>query len=278
MLIKINCHGGIIAGAVQLQGGLRLHGEEKHIRAGLPLITIITATYNAAQYLPRTIKSIREQTYENIEWIIIDGNSTDETIELIQQNEDVIDYWMSEPDAGIYDAWNKGISLARGDWVAFLGAGDSYKPYSVKGYMDAINATTVVPELVSSRAQFVNSDGLVLRAWGGPFKWDKFKRYMTIAHAGALHHKSLFEKHGLFDTAYSSSADYEFLMRCGASLRTIYLDVISVDMLVGGISNSYKGMFETYLIQKRYGAGISAKFRFWFACAKRFLRPLLRGY
>ena len=119
MLIKINSHGGIIAGAVQLQGGLRLHGEEKHTRAGLPLITIITATYNAAQYLPRTIKSIREQTYENIEWIIIDGNSTDETIELIQQNEDVIDYWMSEPDAGIYDAWNKGISLARGEWIAF---------------------------------------------------------------------------------------------------------------------------------------------------------------
>jgi cellulose synthase/poly-beta-1,6-N-acetylglucosamine synthase-like glycosyltransferase len=114
------------------EGGLRTQGYFKQSLPDKPLITIITSTYNAAEYLPRTIKSVREQTYTNIEWIIVDGNSKDNTVELIRQNEDVIDYWVSEPDSGIYDAWNKGVSLANGDWIAFLGAGDSYKP-------DAIN-------------------------------------------------------------------------------------------------------------------------------------------
>ena len=263
---------------VRLEGGLRLNGEEKRSRVGKPLVSIITATFNASEHLPRTIQSIREQTYANIEWIVVDGASKDKTVELIRQNDDVIDYWLSEADGGIYDAWNKGILHASGDWIAFLGAGDSYSPDAITTYVGAINSSSVMPEFVSSRVRLVNSSGVTLRVWGAPFNWAEYKKYMTVAHVGALHHRSLFEKHGLFDISYSSAADYEFLMRCGASLKSIYLNELTADMLVGGISNGYKGMFETYLIQKRYGAGISAKFRFWFACTKRFIRPLLRGY
>lgn len=253
-------------------------GMKKNSSPNKPLVTIITATFNATEYLPRTIKSIRDMAYDNVEWIIVDGASKDGSVELIRQNEDVIDYWISEPDGGIYDAWNKGVLLASGDWIAFLGAGDSYKPDAINVYMNAISSLTIKPDLLSSQVQFVNNIGLVKRVKGESFTWELFKKYMTIAHVGALHHRSLFEKHGLFNTSYTSSGDYELLMRCGENLKSTYLDVVTADMLVGGVSDGYKGISETYLIQRKYGVGVSAKFRYWFACAKRLIRPWLRGY
>jgi glycosyltransferase involved in cell wall biosynthesis len=264
---------------VILKGELCLKALRKESRPGKPLVTIITATFNASDDLRRTIDSIRGLTYSNVEWIIVDGGSKDGTVELIRQNEDIVDHWISEPDGGIYDAWNKGISVASGDWVAFLGAGDSYNADAIDVYMRAISASSIKLEFASSRVQFVNNSGLILRVWGAPFEWKTFKKYMTIAHVGALHHRSLFKKQGVFTTSYSSASDYEFLMRCGASLRTIYLDVVTASMLVGGISNNYKCIFETYLIQRKYGADIfSAKFRFLLASLKQFIRPWLRGY
>lgn len=280
MQTKIISHASVIASAPRLEGGLRLKGSQKHNQVGKPLVTIITATFNAAELLPRTIKSIRELTYDNIEWIIVDGGSTDGTVELIRQNEDVIDSWISEADVGIYDALNKGVLRANGEWLAFLGAGDSYNQDAIDVYLDAISASQIMPEFASSQVRFVNSSGLALRVWGGPYKWKTFKKNMTIAHVGALHHRSLFERYGLFNTTFFSAADYEFLMRCGPSLSAKYLDVITADMLAGGIScNGYKGLVETYLIQRQYGVNIiSAKIRLWVACAKRYLRPFVRGY
>ena len=262
----------------KLEGGLRVEGVKTTAQTGIPLVSIITATFNAGEQLRSTIKSIRDQTYNNIEWIIVDGASSDNTVDLILQNENVIDYWVSEPDGGIYDAWNKGMLIARGEWIAFLGAGDVYKPNAISAYITAIESSTLIPEFASSKIRLVNSSGKVLRIWGAQFDWSIYKKYMNIAHVGALHHKSLFEKQGLFDTAYSSAADYEFLMRCGQSLKTLYLNDVTVDMLAGGVSNGRRGMFETYDIQKKYGAGVVAKLRLWSSVAKSVIRPWLRGY
>ena len=264
--------------SVQLEGGLRLKGEGKESKTSRPLVSIITATFNAAEHLPRTIKSIRDLSYKNVEWIVMDGASKDKTVELIRQNEDIVGYLKSEADGGIYDAWNKGISFARGDWIAFLGAGDSYSADAIDVYMDAIGLSPVTPEFASSNARLVDGGGMILRVVGAPFQWETLVKYMTVAHVGALHHKSLFQKWGRFDKSYSSAADYEFLMRCGAGMKAIYIDTVTVDMLIGGVSNGYKGIFETYRIQRKYGAGIAAAVQFLLASAKRFIRPLLRGY
>ncbi len=90
-----------------------------------PLISVITVVYNAEKLLETTIESVLEQTYTNIQYIIIDGGSKDGTLNIIKKYEDKIHYWKSEPDKGIYDAMNKAINVATGDWVYFLGAGDT---------------------------------------------------------------------------------------------------------------------------------------------------------
>lgn len=268
----------IAASSITLEGGLRLKGDAKVPDKNNPLVTIITATYEAENFLPKTIKSIRELTYKNIEWIVIDGNSTDQSVELIKENQDVIDYWVSEPDGGIYDAWNKGVAQAKGEWIAFLGAGDEYTPESIAEYMHAICLFDDELEFISSQVHTVDESGRILRTWGDPFTWAQHKKYMTIAHVGALHRKRLFEIHGQFDTAFKSSADYDFFIRCGENLKALYLKKVTALMLKGGVSSGYGGIYETYLIQKNNNPAASTRIRYWIACAKRFARSLLSGY
>jgi len=109
-----------------LSGGLRTKKKMKRSLPGEPLITIITVVRNGEATIEETILSIINQTHQNVEYIIIDGKSTDKTLEIIKKYEDRIDYWMSEPDNGIYDAMNKGIILANGEWINFMNSGDSF--------------------------------------------------------------------------------------------------------------------------------------------------------
>lgn len=109
-----------------LEGGLRTKAYEKQRLLDQPLITVVTVVFNGEKYLTKTIQNVLQQTYENIEYIIIDGRSKDNTLNIITQFEDKIDYWISEKDKGIYDAMNKGIALAKGDYINFMNAGDCF--------------------------------------------------------------------------------------------------------------------------------------------------------
>ena len=108
------------------EGGLRLNGFYKRSSDDKPLITVITVVYNGVEYLEDTIRSVIEQDYDNVEYIIVDGGSKDGTLEVIRNYQDAIDYWVSEPDSGIYNAMNKGIVLTSGLWVNFMNAGDLF--------------------------------------------------------------------------------------------------------------------------------------------------------
>jgi glycosyltransferase involved in cell wall biosynthesis len=216
-----------------------------------PLVSIITAVYNSERFLEKTIQSVISQTYENIEYIIIDGGSIDGSINIIKKYHGAIDYWISEPDKGIYEAFNKGVLVSKGDWVSFLGAGDMYYEKAIENYVDRIFESREKDlEYISSRNELISEEGKVLRIIGSQWQWKHFKRQMSVAHVGSLHHKRLFQKYGYFDPTYKISGDYELLLRAGENLRAGYIDEITTKILIGGVSHNYKQALEEVMKAK----------------------------
>ncbi len=137
----------------QGEGGLRTQGHFKADQPDKPLLTVITVVYNGGQSLEETIQSVINQTYENIEYIIVDGASSDGSLDIIKKYEDKIDYWVSETDEGIYDAMNKGICLASGGWLNFMNAGDTFFSLQVVG--------SILGEQFPDEIDFIYSDTLL---------------------------------------------------------------------------------------------------------------------
>ncbi|WP_219995008.1 glycosyltransferase family 2 protein [Thermodesulfovibrio sp. Kuro-1] len=214
----------------------------------LPLITVITVVLNGEKYLEQTIQSVINQTYPNVEYIIIDGGSTDGTLDIIKKYEDYIDYWVSEKDRGIYDAMNKGVKVALGSWIGFLGSGDFYFSSALVDYvMSDINSELKDCEYLSSRIGLMKNNKIV-RIIGQEWNWRVFKKYMNVAHVGSLHSINLFKKYGLFDNSFKIAGDYEFLLRPKSELKARYIDKITATMNIEGISNrNIKVFYETEL-------------------------------
>lgn len=226
------------------EGGLRLNGHVKSAsntiigKSSAPVITVITAAYNAAKTLEKTILSVVGQGYPNVELIIVDGGSTDGTLEILRKFEHVIDYWVSEPDNGIFDAWNKGVSLSSGEWIAFLGADDVYLDGALDAYAAVILKNHgVTLDYISSRVNLTKGDKIV-RVIGGRWNFRAFSKYMNVAHVGSLHHARLFEQGGGFNPTYRICGDYEFLLRPRGGLLTDYFDTVTVNMSIGGVSDA----------------------------------------
>lgn len=213
-----------------------------------PLFTIITATYNSEEVIAACIDSVQKQTFGNYEHLIIDGKSSDKTLDIVKSVTDQRIKYISESDKGVYDAWNKGIKLASGKWIMFLGSDDILYPEALEKYAQLVTDEAFAPdiEFVSSKIHLVNSDGKIYRTYGKPFKWSEFKRSVKIAHTGSLHKDSLFKKHGSFDIEYKICGDYEFLLRSGAELKTAFIDFVAAAMSDGGISNNRSKVFKEH--------------------------------
>jgi glycosyltransferase involved in cell wall biosynthesis len=225
-----------------LSGGRRLNGELAETSPEFPLVTVITAVFNAEAVLESCLQSVISQDYPNIEHIIVDGSSKDGTISLLRRYDSQIGLWMSEPDKGVFDAWNKGVALARGEWIAFLGADDIYLPGAITTYM-ALARTHPEAEFLSSKAKLDHPTGYS-PIFGGPWEWPRFTKAMTTVHVGTFHHRALFERYGNFNIAYRIAGDYEFMLRPKESFKTAFTPEITVIMRAGGVSDSTAGLYE----------------------------------
>ena len=179
------------------------------------MISIITASYNSAATIEDTLKSVLAQTTEDYEYIIIDGNSSDKTVSIIERYAPSFQgklTYISEPDKGIYDAWNKGIKLAKGEWICFIGSDDILLKDSLKNYMKAISNADKSINFISSKVELVTNKLEHINIIGKPWS-SAMKNYCSISHVGALHHCSLYEINGLYSLKYKICSDYEFLFR-----------------------------------------------------------------
>jgi glycosyltransferase involved in cell wall biosynthesis len=198
--------------------------------------------------LERFLKSVQLQTFKNYELIVVDGASNDRTRDIIKKNENgVITTWISEKDSGVYDAWNKGLKLAKGQWITFIGSDDILYPDAFQSYVDFLNEDENKDlNFLSSKIEIINSKNIVVRELGWAWEWDKFKKMCNIAHPGALHHKSLFDVYGEFNTTYRICGDYDFLLRVGENLKAGYMHKITLQMALGGLSDTKGLMKEVY--------------------------------
>jgi glycosyltransferase involved in cell wall biosynthesis len=190
-------------------GGKRVKGPSEPSNSDRPILTVITPVFNGDKDLESTIRSVLEHGNKNLEFIVIDGGSTDRTIEILRKYEDSIDYWVSEPDSGIYDAMNKGVRLARGQWLCFLGSDDTLCESSEKiaRYLDD-ERTIYYGDVYMTGSK---------RIYDGAFGAWKLSR-RNICQQAILYPHSLFESR-MFDLRYPLLADWEFNLRSYSDSR-----------------------------------------------------------
>jgi glycosyltransferase involved in cell wall biosynthesis len=227
------------------EGGRRFQEESTpKNKSGYPVISIISVVYNDREGLATTLKNINQQTYPGIEYIIIDGGSDDGTVELIESETDKIDYWLSEPDEGIYDGMNKGIEAATGDFVWFMNAADVihnsetlsniYEQHGFKGdvYFGETNLVDESYQVLGTRSE------LTTRQLPKELTPKSMARGMVVCHQSFIARKSIVP---YYELQYPCSADIDWVITClKRSAATINTQLILSHFLVGGYSGQHR--------------------------------------
>ena len=205
-------------------------------------ISIITVVWNNVKTIKDTIDSVLSQTYQNIEYIVIDGGSTDGTLSLLESRRDQLSALVSEPDEGIYDAMNKGIKLAKGDVIGFLNSDDFYLNDKVISkvaseferdiFLDASYADLIYVDQT-------NTSKIIRYFKTGEFKQGLFLKGWCPAHPTFFVRKSVYERNGNFDLNYHFASDVELMMRFLEihKIKSLYIPEVMVKMRMGGVSN-----------------------------------------
>jgi glycosyltransferase involved in cell wall biosynthesis len=213
-------------------------------------ISLITVVLNAENTITSCIDSVIRQNFNNVEYILIDGGSTDGTIQIIEKYRHYLSHFVSEPDNGIYDAMNKGIKLATGDVVGILNADDFFADHTV---LSAIANAFVQnnANILYGDLDYINENGNVIRKWrAGGFTAKSFNLGWMPPHPTFYCKRNLFEKFGLYSLNYGTAADYELMLRYlhVNKLPAYYINKVIIKMKIGGKSNNslnnrVKGLF-----------------------------------
>ena len=213
-----------------------------------PLVSIITIVYNGERYIEHAISSVLEQTYPNIEYIVIDGGSKDDTVAIVNKYRDHIATFISEKDRGISDAFNKGIKMANGDWIGILNADDWYE----KDAVEKVVQKTSDADVVYGDMRLWNDDEPDFVVKGNHLMLEK---EMTLNHPTVFVRRSSYEKLGLFDETYRCAMDYDMLLRLKVKgSRFVHIPFVLANMRWGGFSDAkwMIGCKETLAIKNKY--------------------------
>jgi glycosyltransferase involved in cell wall biosynthesis len=205
----------------------------------LPQISVITISYNAVEFIEQTMQSVLTQSYPFIEYIIIDGGSTDGTKEIIQHYASSLAYWHSRPDRGIAHALNLGLAQAQGDWILYLNADDILLDPSVIEKMASHllyhkEADVVFGNILSLTREKNPQPVPFCKIGGHPWRWREFRKRNMIPHQAAFTRRHYFERVGRFDETFRTAMDYELFLRAQAGLRAQFVPITLVGMRAGG--------------------------------------------
>lgn len=205
-------------------------------------VSIITVCYNSEETIEKTIQSVINQTYTDLEYIIIDGDSNDKTTDIILNYKDKISYYISEPDKGIYHAMNKGIELSSGEIVAILNSDDCYINDKI---INEVVKTFIEHDVDSIYTNLYlvdqkNTDKIIRNCTYNNYEKGLFFKGWHPPHPSLFLKKEVYDKFGKFDTTYKIASDYELMLRLFEikSISSIYLPIYTIRMSNGGVSTS----------------------------------------
>lgn len=218
-----------------------------------PKVSVITITFNAQDTLERTIESVRKQTYSNIEYIIVDGASSDATVDIVKRNADVVSRWVSEPDGGLYFAMNKGIDMATGDYLWFVNSGDEI---AAPDTLEAMFAKQPNADVYYGDTVMTALDGSVIggRRLAPPARltWKSFRNGMLVSHQSFVARKALCP---YYDTQFRFSADFKWCIQIlQKSKSVVNTELVLSRFLDGGITkrNIVPGLKERFRIMTHF--------------------------
>lgn len=212
-------------------------------------VSIITVCYNRKVTISKSIESVLGQDYPYIEYIIVDGNSTDGTKEIIQSYSDKITRYISEPDKGMYDAINKGLSMATGDVIGLMHSDDEFYDKTVVSQIVAAFKSAPDTDGLYGNGIYISNDAeerIIRNRIGGPYDFNNIASGWLPLHPTVYLKKSLIEKYGYYNLDFKIASDTEFLLRYlfKHKINMVYLDAYVVKMRMGGLSTNYKRAFE----------------------------------
>jgi glycosyltransferase involved in cell wall biosynthesis len=224
-------------------GGKRF--EKPLDRSGLrsPVFTVITVVLNSAQDLERTILSVINQSYGDVEYIIIDGGSSDGTLDILRKYEYAVDYWISERDKGIYDAFNKACHLITGQWTIFLGAGDVFHDIEVLAKIhETVQYVGTDTEIIHGKVSLTNNRNIPVKILNRPWTQmsDQWRggRPMLPHHQGVFHRKTILSSEDPFDASYRIAADSKLIYKSIKSVDPVFASVIVATVPLDGLSTA----------------------------------------
>ena len=232
------------------EGGLRTKGYFKQSLEDKPLISIITVVFNGEKYLEETIQSVINQSYDNVEYIIIDGGSTDGTLDIIKKYEDKISYWVSEKDEGIYDAMNKGLKVVTGKYISILNADDYYEKDAL--FLSVKMIEKEKSDYCIANVKFVGSKSITRPIY--PLIQDKVYQEMPYPHVSAVIASYIYKQVGLFDTEFKIAGDQDMAVRIHlAGYKASYLNKLVAHLEKGGISSGIDANKECLKVAIKHG-------------------------